>query len=539
MSLISQARQAVAKVIAPATGVAMPARPGARYMRGGRGVTFAGWRPALRENQQDVGDAWDASAARVADLLHNNGWLSGAVDQAVANTVGTGLRLKALPENETFGMTIQEASDWAKTVERRFELWSRSAQECDVQGLRSFGQMQAAAFRSWLMTGEILAELPWRKRPWNRYGTKVRLLPPYRLSRKSEDTARLVNGVYLDRDGMPVGYLAVRKGKFGYDEDVRVRARDGAGRPRVIHVFDGLPGTYRGISPMTPALQVARQFDQLADATLMAAIVQTLFAATITSDEPTEEVMAGLLTPQEQARMAADGVSPVETYIDIIAGFYDDSTLNVGINGRLAHLFPGQELKFHTSSHPSSDYKDFAMHLLRELARCLGLTYESATGDSVGATYSSLQAATTEIFAITTARRQSIIAPFCQPVYEAWLEEEIATGGIAFPGGLDGFLANRTAACRAEWRGAPRPTADDLKKARAHEVWKKLGVMSDAQIANDIGADIEDVYQQRAQEAAMRAEYGLPEPDLGQEPETQGEDEAPEGEIPKQLEEAI
>jgi capsid protein len=208
----------------------------------------------------------------------------------------------------------------------------------------------------------------------------------------------------------------------------------------------------------------------------------------------------------------AEGVSPMEAYMDMVAGYYDGTALNVGINGRLAHLFPGQELKFHTSNHPSTAYKEFSMHLLRELARCLGLTYESATGDNVGATYSSLQAASTEIFAITKTRRQNIIAPFCQPIYEAWLEEEIQIGGVSFPGGLNGFLANRTAACRAEWRGDPRPHVDDLKKAKAHEVWKRIGVMSDAMICGDLGADVDDVYQQLAQERRLRAEYELPEP---------------------------
>jgi lambda family phage portal protein len=514
MSIISKVRDLItgSPLPAPTTGGEVASRPTGQYMRGGRGVTFAGWKPALREAQDDIADAWDDAAARVGDLLHNNGWLAGAVDQAVANTVGTGLRLKSIPENETFGMTGVEASEWSKTVERRFELWARNAQECDIQGLRTFGQMQSAAFRAWLITGEILAELPFRRRPWNRYGTKVRLLPPHRLSRKTESMKRLINGVYTDADGMPVGYRAIRKDLLKHDVEYDVRARDRAGRPRVIHIFDGLPGTHRGISPMTPALQVARQFDQLADATLMAAIVQTLFAATITSDEPTEEVLAGLLTPQEQARMASEGVAPMEAYIDMLAGFYDGSSLDVGINGRLAHLFPGQELTFHTSNQPSSNYKDFSMHLLREIARCLGLTYESATGDNSGATYSSLQAATAEIFAITKARRQNIIAPFCQPVFEAWLEEEIASGGIAFPGGYEAFLANRTAACRAEWRGAPRTTADDLKKAKSHETWKRLGVMSDAMICNDLGVDVDDVYQQLAAERLLRAEYNLSEP---------------------------
>jgi lambda family phage portal protein len=493
--------------------IARPA-PSAAFMRGNRGVTFGGWRPALRDTQDDISEAWDRAFARTVDAVQNSGWLAGSIDQAVANTVGTGLRLKAMPENTAFGMSNAAATEWSRVVEARFELWARNPDECDIEARRSFGQMQAAAFRSWLATGEILAELPWRTRPWTRYGTKLRILPPHRLSRKSDSMARLVNGVYHDRDGMPVAYLAIRKEPMTGEVEYTVAARDGAGRPRVIFVFDGTPGPCRGISPLTPALQVARQFDQLADATLTAAIMQTLFAATITSDEPTEQVIQGLLTPQEQARMAAQGISPMSAYLDMIGGFYDGVTLNVGINGRIAHLFPGQELKFHRSEHPSSDYRDFSMHLLREMARCLGLTYESATGDYAGATYSSVRMATGEIFAITRMRRQNVVAPFCQAAYEAWLEEEIESGGIPFPGGHEAFLANRTAACRADWRGTPKPQADDLKTAKAHEVWRRLGVISDAMIANDLGVDIEDVYAQRASEAELRQSHGLTDPQL-------------------------
>jgi capsid protein len=38
--------------------------------------------------------------------------------------------------------------------------------------------------------------------------------------------------------------------------------------------------------------------------------------------------------------------------------------------------------------------------------------------------------------------------------------------------------------------------------------------MSDAMICTDLGADVDDVYQQLAQERALRAEYGLPEPQM-------------------------
>jgi hypothetical protein len=58
-------------------------------MRGNRGVVFGGWRPALREAADDVGPpgTW---RARAIDLIQNSGWMAGALDQAVANTVGTG-----------------------------------------------------------------------------------------------------------------------------------------------------------------------------------------------------------------------------------------------------------------------------------------------------------------------------------------------------------------------------------------------------------------------------------------------------------------
>ena len=38
--------------------------------------------------------------------------------------------------------------------------------------------------------------------------------------------------------------------------------------------------------------------------------------------------------------------------------------------------------------------------------------------------------------------------------------------------------------------------------------------MSDQMHCTDLGADVEDVDQQRAQERALRAEYGLPEPQM-------------------------
>ena len=482
------------------------------YMRGGRSVAMSRWSPGIREAQDDVAAAWEKAAARATDAIINSGWLSGAIEQCVANTVGTGLRLKAQPENETFGMSNAEAQKWARLVEQRFELWRQRPEECDIHGMRSFGQLQDAGFRGWLATGEILSEAVWRKRPWNRYGTKIRVLPAYRLSRKDDQLNRVRTGLVLDGDDRPIAaMIRTHDPVMGWQEK-RMAMRDAYGRRLLGHFHDGPLGAYRGIGPLVPVLQVVRQFDELSDATLAGQILRTLYAAVIESEMPTQEALQALLTDQEQARMAVGGESPFDAYLDMIAGFYEAGGIDFGRNARVAHLMPGDKLNLKQAEAPSTDYKAYADDLKREIARALGMTFESFTGEYQGASYNSNSYGTTEIFQVTMARREKIVAPFCQFAYEAWLEEEIEAESIPFPGGIENFIANRAAASRAIWRGSPKPLADILKAAKAFEALDRMGVMSQGQISDALGADIEDVYAARQQEAAMRKQYQLPEP---------------------------
>ena len=514
-------------LIAPTRHDSLVPKPRAEFMRGDRG-SGGRWVPSLRSIEEDVDEAWEMATARATDLVQNSGWISGMFDQAVANTVGEGLRLVAAPENDLLGWSEEDTRVWRDLVERRWGIYSESAVDCDIEGRRTIHQMQEAAFRHWLSTGEILGEIVWRKRFGSQCGTKVRLLSSTKLDMGSNQMDRTVSGVVMDADGFPIAYMACRKDPAVGTYTVRVPARDQYGRPKVIHVFSGQPGQVRGITPLVPVMKVAKQFDQLADSTLLAALIQTIFAANLQSDVPTEEAMAGMLTNQERTKLAAAGVSPFEAWAELQAGWKDSNALDIGIGGRIATTFPGTKLEFLSPEQPTSSYKEFAMYLLREMARCLGLTYESATGDYTGATYSSVRMAVNEIFSITKARRKFILKPFLQPIYEAWLEEEIAAGRIPFPGGYRRFLTHRQAVCRALWIGAPKPVADDLKGAKAHQVYRDMGVITDAMIAADLGVNIDDVYAQRARERGMRADYDLPEPTNG--PQIMDdEDESQEG----------
>lgn len=488
------------------------ARPASYFMRGGKAPLFQQWRPALRDMQDAISESWDAAAARALESIANSGFISGAIDQAVATDIGLGLRLKAQPENDLFGASDADARAWARMVEIKFGLWANNAQECDIAGRQRFGQMQASAYRMWFPTGEILAEYPWRKRPWNQNGTKVRVVSPHRLSRESNEFVGLTNGVFINADGMPVAYRARRKDRILGEITYDVQARDANGRQRVQHIYDGLPETIRGISVLAPAMRIVRQYDQFTDATLTAAIVQSLFAATIKSDAPTDEVLSGLLTDRERAEAAQAGIPPVDAWLAASQGYYENASIDVGVNGRLGFLFPGDELQFHSSNQPGPDYRPIASFLMLEFARCLGLDYASATGDYAGSSYYTINRSNADTHEIRRYRREHIMSPFCQAAYEGWLEEQVETGRVEFPGGIANFRANRAAACRAEWRGGPKPIADDLKFAKAFEVFERLGFYDEFFASALLGLDYEDTLQGRAAAAELRRQYGVPEP---------------------------
>jgi lambda family phage portal protein len=380
--------------------------------------------------------------------------------------------------------------------------------ECDAAGKQDLAQQATGVIQSYFSHGEAVALLPEIRRPESESRVKVKLLPAHKLTQQS-DGFRKFQGVTMDRWGMPLAYELNLRVKQPFDELVTIPARDNTGKPQVLHIFDGRPEDVRGITPFAPALRPVRYFDQLGDVTMTSELLRAIFAATIHSEAPTDAILQAL---QDQGEQGV-GAGSIGNLLEAKAGWYQSTKIDLGRSGRIAHLFPGEELKFHTAENHATAYEQFAKFLLREIARCIGLTFETLTGDYSGATYSSVRMATSEIWPIILRRRANIVARFYQQVYELWLREEIATGRIEFPDGLDGYQQNRAAASIADWRGPPKPQADDLKTSKAHETYKRIGVMTDEMICADLGQDWEEVYEQRAREKALRDKLKLPEGD--------------------------
>jgi lambda family phage portal protein len=485
---------------------------GSFYMRQENNPFFYSWNPPLRDQREDVRAGYYRAAARTVDTLHNSGWIAGAVEQSIASMIGTGLRLAAKPDAAALGWTKDEADKWARDVERRFEAYANNPVEVDAAGKQNLGQLTKAAVYSFYSHGEILALQPRLNNPFSRTRVKLKMLPAHKL-RQDSNGYDMYQGVRMTKWGFTLAYkMDLRLQQWDVEFPEIVPARDNIGRPQVLHVFDGVAGQVRGITPLAPALKIVRQFDNLADNTLQAALIQAIFAATIQSEAPTNDILQALQDDEEQGV----GAGNMGSLLDAKAGWYEQTKIDLGRGGKIAHLFPGEELKFNGSQTPNDNYESFAKMLLREIARSLGMTFETLTGDYAGATYSSVRMATSEIWPIIQYRRKNIAAPVPHAVYCAWLDETVESGETPFPGGIDAYREKADAATKCDWRGPPKPQADDLKTQKAYEGYKRMGVMTDEQICAELGTDWEETYEQRARERDRREELELPEGDTMQ-----------------------
>ncbi len=206
-------------------------------------------RPALRDRSEDIRSAWWAANSRANDAALNSGWIAGVIEQIVSLMIGTELRLNYKPDGSVFAWDAKQTRAFARDVKRRWRLWGSQPRECDAGGRYSIGQMQAAAVRQWIATGEILAELPWIPRTGcsDRHQGPAVAVPLAFAAFGSWAEPVSWRSLGCRRSGGAV--VSIR----APDMDRRYGAdREGSPRrvrpPRIVHIFDGVAGQVRGIN---------------------------------------------------------------------------------------------------------------------------------------------------------------------------------------------------------------------------------------------------------------------------------------------------
>jgi lambda family phage portal protein len=446
--------------------------------------------------------------SRSRDLVRNAPIATGAINTVVANAVGTGLVLQPTPDTTVLGWDDKRAAKWIAKVESEFALWSESA-DCDITRTQNFFGLQELALRSTLESGDIFSLLPFISRDNNPYSLAVQLLEADRIKnplgvpeggKVQDSNNRCWAGVEVDDGGAPVSYIVMRQhpgalnlaGSNLYAWD-RVNAFGAkTGRRNVVHVFDRRrPEQKRGVPYLAPVIETLKQLDRYTEAEIMAAVMQSFFTVFVKT-----EGGEGIGTSQPQSQ----GPGPRQE-------------LKMG-SGSVLDLQPGEDVVFAKPERPNPVFDSFVQAIFRQIGVALEIPFEVLVKHFT-ASYSAARAALLEAWKFYKSRRNFMATYFCQPIFEAWMEEAVALGRIAAPGFFTDPLMRR-AYLNCEWVGDAPGAIDPQKEVGAAAQRIEIGISNrKTETMEMTGKNWDQVNKQLALEKAQRIADGL-EPDPAQ-----------------------
>jgi lambda family phage portal protein len=461
-------------------------------------------RRATSEWQTTSGSAdadllWDLPALRdrSRDLVRNSPLAGGAIHTVVTRTVGTGLAMQPAIKRDIVGLTDEEVEAWQENTQARFWMWA-NGKDCDLARGLNFYELQELAFRSTLENGDVLGLLPRRRRPGRSNALAVQLIEADRLCNKDRagDTTILAGGIEIDTDGAPKNYHIARehpgdRNRSTLQWDVVPAFGAKSGRRNVLHLYRRLRiGQRRGVPYLAPVIETLKQLDRYTEAEIMAAVVSGLFTVFVKSEDGSGlDLGSGMATET--------GSSNADHDVKLAAGAIID-------------LAEGESIETANPGRPNANFDPFFLAIVRQIGVGLELPFEVLI-KHFNSSYSAARAALLDAWLFIRCRRDWLASNFCQPIYEAWLEEEIAGGYIDAPGFFDDPMI-RYAYCCAEWVGDGPGSIDPVKEVTAAEKRIALGISNRAKesMLHD-GGNWRDNSKQLGREEIQRRQDGISE----------------------------
>jgi lambda family phage portal protein len=249
------------------------------------------------------------------------------------------------------------------------------------------------------------------------------------------------------------------------------------------------PGQRRGIPLIAPIIELCLTLDRYLKAETIAAQIQALFTLVITSENP--DSMAGELGSLEGDEMTGG----------------DDSLVALG-NGIVQYARPGEKVEPVNPSRPTTSFEPFVNSAIQLMGPTSGMPYEMLV-QKFQSSYSASRAAINMASTQFKILRSGLINDFCQPIYEAFMDEAVARGWVYAPGYFENPIMRR-AYTRAKWNGPGLPQVDMLKEVQAWEKQVSLGFATAGQATSELnGGDFMENLSIRAREIEAATAAGL------------------------------
>jgi lambda family phage portal protein len=459
--------------------------------------------------------------ARAADLERNSPVAAAIINTSGTHVVGTGLSCMPQIDADFLGLSDTQAEEWQRVARMRFGVWAKSS-DCTMDRVLNFYGAQNLALCSTMSRGDSFVVTPLVQR-MGRKRLALQLLEADRCSnpRNSRDIQTLTEGVECDAStGEAIAYHFTDRHPGDLNSGgkamtwQRVAARGSStGRRNVLHLYKQLrPGLRRGVPILAPVIEPIKQLTRYTDSELNAAVTSSLFSVFLKMDP---KAFDDLFEQDAQ-----------EVIIDRAKRWSGEME-----SGQAVNLLPGEDVVTANPARPNEQFDPFVSACFAQIGMAVGIPKEVLCMH-FQSSYSAARGALLVAWRFFMGWRDWLATYLCQPIYELWLEHEVAEGRIA----AQGFFADevvRAAWCGAQWVGDGPGSIDPEKDANAAEKRLAIGISTlEAESILHDGVDWETKHRQQQKEAKARSEAGMqvagaappePEPEEPDEEEEQSE----------------
>lgn len=468
---------------------------------GSNSPSMMAWTPTGNPVEYDTLRPMARLRAGSRDMAMNTPVALAALRRLQTNVVGFGLIMQSRIDAEYLGLTPEQAQSWQRQVETEWRYWSES-KECDVRRTSDFYELQALAFFSELVSGDVFVLLPEINRVGQIYDMRVQLIESDFISNPNgvADTFRIAGGVEVDSYGAPVAYhLKTIPEQFknspvssfiGEWKRLSIFG-EATGRRNILHLFrPERPGQRRGLPIIAPVIEPIKNLTRLSSSELQAAVVASLFTVFI-KNTPTGGLSSGFIPSQ-----------------DVTEGREDAAKLYQMGPGSVIGLDDNQSIEIAEPKRPNGAFEPFFRAIVQQIGAALEIPYEQLML-SYTASYSASRGAVLEAWKAYKTHRHRVARNYCQPVYETWLMEAVLKGRIRAPGFLEDPVI-RAAWSKAKWTGPGQGMLNPEAEANAKLKLIDGGLSTYEDEYTELhGGDWDGAIRRRAQEQRLKDELGL------------------------------
>lgn len=404
----------------------------------------------------------------------------------VNNVIGTGIGMQAQVYT-----TRDELNDRVNDeIEMVWAEWA-NADSCHTGGRFDFSMLERLLMAQVFEAGEVIVRKHYRPFGKSRIPFALEIIEAERIAddlvaqpatRNGRNEIRM--GVEMDEFHRPIAYYLRRRHMnelhFAVhsvpDEVERVPA------DQIIHlaIGDRWPQT-RGEPWMSAVIRTVKDISGYVEAEITRARIQASTPWTIETPEAT----TSFGTEQSDGSV--------------------EMTVEPGVAKRLN---PGEKMNAPGTNSPNPAAEPFLRVLLRDFSVGSNTNYASVTGDYSQSNYSSSRLALLDDRDMWRAFQAWFIASFRTPIHREWLQQAVTSEAFK-TFSVDSWAFNRKKFESVRFRPRGWGWVDPTKDVEAFKEAVRCGFMTEQDVVSQSGADIEEIYEQRAKEVALAKEYGL------------------------------